>query len=81
MDSLQQEIKDEIEYYLKSSMMPQLTERLSEVSKEAQEALYNFISFQRHNKMQKTVIAFQVKEDVYALLNGKRAEFSYTFVV
>jgi hypothetical protein len=81
MDLLQQEIKEEIEFYLKLSTKPDLCDRLTEVPKEAQEALYNFIGVQQYSKVQKTVIAFQVKEDVYALLNGKQAEFSWTFVV
>jgi len=81
MDLLQQEIKEEIEYYLKLSSAPELCSRLTEVPREAQEALYNFIDIQRYHKVQKSVIALQVKEDIYALLNGKQAEFSWTFVV
>jgi hypothetical protein len=70
------EINEEITRYLRLSAQPGLADRLDEVPQEKRDALYNMVALHEYHKVQKTIIAFQVKEDVLACLEGREMVFA-----
>ena len=82
MDALT-EIKEDIKRFLLLGSHPNLADCLDDVDDKYLEALYNMICKHYQNRTQKTISAFQVTEDVAAILEGKPelAEFSKPFIV
>jgi hypothetical protein len=78
----QQEIDQEIKYYLELSGHQHLATSLDIVPKANREALYNLISDLQYNRVQKQVISLQVSEDVAALVAGfpEQVKFSKEYL-
>jgi len=76
------EIKEDIKYFLRLGSHPNLADCIDDVPEKYLEALFNMICQHYQHRTQKTIIAFQVTEDVGAILEGKpdKAEFSKPFL-
>ena len=75
MEDQQQEIRQELEHYLRLGSRPELADSLDRIPDKYQEALYNMISEMQYNRAQPTIIAFHVTEDVIAVTGGAEVTF------
>ncbi len=78
----QQEIRALLQECLNDSEHPHLADCLDLIPEDNQHALYDFINHQASKRVNTTIIAFQVAEDVSAIVAGftDGAEFSKPFL-